>query len=710
MESMPELKSKEGFALILAALFLTDLTILLDIPYLRQVFAFIYFTLIPGLLILYALRLNKISLLKKFVLSVGLSIAFLMFVGLLINVLYPLFGISKPLSTLSLVLSFTILLTILSFVAYKTNKDAFSFQDVLDINFSIKKDHFISPLFFPILFPFMAVLGTDLMNTEGNNIILISLLLLIPIYIALIVALNKRIPKSTYPIAILMISLALLLMYGLTSNYVNGADVHMEHIVFRVVASNLYWSMANYNSVLTACLSTSLLPTIYQSLLNLTKTQYMFKLVYQLICSITPLVVYIISKKYISELYAFLASIFFMSQLFFIYGLQSAMRQEIALLFFALAVMVLFSNEIGGFNKKLLFLIFMFSVIVSHYSTAYVMFILVFLVVLVNMGVSMSGLPKYKGNITTIVTVLCFATIFFWYSQVTQTSTNVETFIANTFNNLGSFFIEESRRAGTIAVYGGGELIQTLPQKIRVVIYDITFAFIVIGFFYLMRERKERSKVDIEYSSGLFVSLGLLASMIIVPFISVGYSTGRLYQQALVFLALLFVVGGISISKFIKKPQLSLLIILIVLIPQFFSITYVTDQMLGVPTSMVINREGLIHDAYYIYDQEVFGAKWLVNNNKDDLTVYTDPFGVMRLLKGFGTKELKISTDFFSDEHKTTNEGYIYLRHANIVSGIVYLKGSPTGKYLPTKNLTEFSHLFINRNKIYSNGGAAVWR
>jgi len=709
---MITLRSKEWLVLTLGTLFAVDIIILLDIPFLRPIFAFLYFTTIPGLLILYILRLNEIDLLKKFVLSVGLSIAFLMFVGLFINTLYPLFGISRPLSTLSLVILFTIIVIILSFIAYKRNKGEFRSSDILNIKLDLKKDQFISLLLFPIIFPFLAVLGTYLMNAQGNNTILMVMLFLIPIYVVLVVYFREWIPKIVYPIAILTISIALLLMYGLTSNYVNGMDVHGEYYAFRVVTNNLYWSISNYYHVLTACLSVSLLPTIYQSLLNINSTQYMYKLVYQLIFSITPLVVYIISKKYISERYAFLSSFFFMSQLFFIYTMQSAMRQEIATLFFALGMMVIFSNEIGEFNKKLLFLIFMFSVIVSHYSVAYILFILMFLVLLLVVILSIKDSLRSKGNITVVLTILCFVTIFLWYSQVTQTSSNVERFIVNTFSNLGNFFVEESRRSGTMAVIGkGGGLIETLPQKIRVVIYDVTFAFIIIGFFYLMRNPKERRKLDIEYFLGMFVSLGLLASMIIVPYVST-YSTGRLYQQALVFLAPAFVLGGEAISKFIRKPQLSLLIILVVLILQFFSITYVTDQILGEPTSMVLNRDGIMHDTLYICDQDISGAKWLLKNNMGDLTIYSDEFGGIRLIEGLNdklseTSVKKISVDFF--QKTPVNEGYIYLRYANIVNQKVYLGGSPTSKYILTKNLTDFNRLFIRKSKIYDNGGSEVW-
>lgn len=260
---------REWFIILITIVFVTDLIIFLDIPHLRQVLGFLCFTIVPGLLILHILRLNKIEFIKKFVLSVGLSIAFLMFVGLFLNQLCLAIDVSKPLSTAFLVVSLTFILVILTFIAYKRNKDDFNLSDSFNIKMDIKEDQLISPLFFPIIFPFLAIFGTYLMNTQENNIILMIMLFLIPAYVASIAYLNKRILKVTYPVAILMISLSLLLMHGLTSNYIIGIDVHAEYSVFRLTAEDLSMNLSKYYGALSSCLSVTLLPTIYKSLVGI---------------------------------------------------------------------------------------------------------------------------------------------------------------------------------------------------------------------------------------------------------------------------------------------------------------------------------------------------------------------------------------------------------------------------------------------------------
>ena len=87
-KSLKTLSAKKLFLLTLVLLISTNLAIFLDIPVLRQVLGFLFFTIIPGLLILYILKLNKLGLTAGIVLSVGLSIAFLMLAGLLLNWAY----------------------------------------------------------------------------------------------------------------------------------------------------------------------------------------------------------------------------------------------------------------------------------------------------------------------------------------------------------------------------------------------------------------------------------------------------------------------------------------------------------------------------------------------------------------------------------------------------------------------------------------------
>jgi len=52
-------------------------------------------------------------------------------------------------------------------------------------------------------------------------------------------------------------------------------------------------------------------------------------------------------------------------------------RQEIAIIFFFLTIMVVFDSKLDKWFRKFLIVLFIFATLISHYSTAYVAFVLI---------------------------------------------------------------------------------------------------------------------------------------------------------------------------------------------------------------------------------------------------------------------------------------------------------------------------------------------
>ena len=700
---------KKFFVLILVFLIATDLAILLNIPFLRQILGFLFLTLLPGLLILQILKLNKIGLTEKFVLSVGLSISFLMFFGLLMNNLSLGIGYGTPLSTIPLLISFNLAFIALAITGCKINKEQhFSLPN---LNLCTSEKAF---LIVPILFPALSIFGMRVMNTTDNNIILMSLLFLIPIYVVFVCFFNKNFSERLYPVVIFLISISLLLLIALRSNHLIGVDTHVEYYYFRTTLDNLHWSIFGH-SAFDACLAISLLPTMYQSILDISP-EFLFKILYSLIFSISPLVIYLLSKRYIGEFYGFLASCFFMSLLNFLQTPLHA-RTNTAILFFALAMMVLFSDKIDPLKKRILFIVFMASCMVSHYSTTYIFF---FILLSTFIGVeTLSKKYTLKKVVSFTITILFFSMIFFWYSQVTETAFNAGVaFAEDTFTNLNKFFVEEMRSGSTHAVLGEGIMQKGIPHKIEFVLTWLTFAFIGIGVVTLIRRYKEMSfpelkfkkpeflkdKFEVGYFVAALVCLGLLFAMIALPYVSVGYSMDRAHLLGIVVLSVFFVIGGIVLSRHLKVR--AYLIILLVLIPYFLCVTGVMYNVFGFPQRITLNSEGPEYNVYYIHDQEVIGAKWLCEYGAANSRIYCDGFATPRLWLGFPVDTRPGSRGDFFKKNKTVDEGYIYLRSYNVVKSEVLVVYYP----METANITEYTHLFIGKGRIYCNGWAEVWK
>ena len=758
--------TKKWFALIIAIILITDLAIFLNIPFLRQILGFLFLTLLPGLLIIQILKLNKIGFTEKFVLSIGLSISFLMFFGLLLNNSSLALGYKSPLSIIPLLISFNLAAIALTFIAYRLNKDAVFSLPNIELSTSEK-----AFLIVPVIFPALSIFGTYFMNTTNNNIILMFLLFLIPTYVIFICIFNHRFPARIYPLIIFLIGISLILMKALRSTHILGIDAHLEYYFFQTTLNNMYWSVFGH-STLDACLSISLLPTIYQLFINV-NPEIFFNVFYILLFSLAPLVVFVISKKYVGDFYGFLASIFFIFQTKFIFAAGSA-RTIVAILFFGLAMMTLFSDRIAPLKKRFLFIVFLSSCIVSHYSTAYIFFFII-----LGVFVGMVILPrKYtiKKVVSLTIVVLFFAFIFFWYSQVTETAFNAGAcYIENTLTKLNMFFIVESRRDNVQTLFGEGIMQKGIPQKIEFVFTWLTFAFIGIGVITLVRRYKEMSFPELNFRKPDFLKekfeatyfmialacSALLVAFVALPFVSTGYGIDRLYAVAITILSVFFVIGGIMLSKhfffftkhflskertcakketlfakqkafmekcyrssfgkaFLSKKRFVLkekqksstkntpqvrayLIILLVLIPYFLCVTGVTSQMFGVRNAITLNSEGRQYDMLYVHDQESYAAKWLRSNTDEKTRIYTDFFGGL-WLSSQGMIRSSIYDPSFIEDKEAIGDGYIFLRYVNVVGGKLLCRN------VQWHNLTEYDHLFVERNLAYDNGGSEVWR
>ncbi|MFC2035000.1 DUF2206 domain-containing protein [Chloroflexota bacterium] len=727
------------FGPIITIIVLTNIATFLDIPVLRQISGFILLTFVPGFLFLSILKLNNLGLVEKIVLSVGLSVAFSMFFGTALNGLLYAVGYSKPLSTVSLLIAFSTATIILAVIAYIRNRElAFSLSNLR----LTTREKLL--LIVPSLFPLLSIVGTRTMNLTDNNVVLIVLYLLILVYVVFVSFTNRRIPQKVYPIAIFLIGISLLLMFPLRSNYIVQAEnAGMEFYYFWRTWDNLYWHMFEFTTV-NSVLSVTLLPAIYQSFLDM-NLDSLFKLLYSFLFSISPLVIYILAEKYIGSFYAFLASFFFMSQTVFLRTAGEA-RVVMAILFVALAVMVLFHNKISDLNKRILFFIFAGSIIVSHYSGGYIFFFIVALTTWIVMPVLLrimasskerptpSGSqlaeaslphaiefskrlpPHIRKNITTLTVVTVFVMIFIWFSQITGPSfISGVNFIEQTILSMQEFFTWGARHSSTQELVGLTFLQTSTPHRIDFIITWATFALIaigVIGIVYRYRERVLipwqdhpkseflKTKIEVEYLAMALVCSLLLVVMVVVPFLSLHYEYQRLYMLVLTILSPFFVIGGIILAKYIKlHPSL---VILVVLVPWFISVTGLLDQVSGVPKSIILNSAETSWDSrVLIHEQESYALKWLDNHadRAKKLHAYRHWYVGIQSQGRFSLNRVV----FFNDEYQEGEDShYIYLSDAAIP---VYGRTGGDREDL----VVEHPDVLVGSSQIYTNGHSEVF-
>jgi len=451
----------------------------LDYFYIKVILSLIFLIIIPGLLIMLVFKIRSIGFWEYLVYIIGLSVAFIMFAGLALNQILPALKMTdKPLSLYPILISFDILLLIFIFLSYKRNKDL-----KLELKFP-KLDITNKTLFIiPIIFPVLSILGAIILNNQGPNFFTMFMLGGIAVYVFFIVLFRKKLNENIYPWAIFMMSISLLLMCSLRSCHIAGWDIHREYQMFQLTKENFHWSMLNFpGHFYNACLSITILPTILSSFLKI-NDEYIFKLVFQILFSFVPVIVFFVLRRYTKGIIAFLASFFFISQYQFMQQMPALVRQEISILFFVLFLVTLFEKNFNYFIKKILLLIFGFSIIISHYSTNYVALILFTFVYCVwlffrktenkkafskiyqKLNLKEKGRSKrekyYLGG--TLILVF-FVFTFLWSFQFTKTSDNLIDLVKTVTSNMGKIFTNEMKSKQALLLLWGSVKTYTMDD------------------------------------------------------------------------------------------------------------------------------------------------------------------------------------------------------------------------------------------------------
>jgi len=287
------------------------------IPLLRPLIGFLFLTFIPGYTILRILKVHEIDKIASFLLAIGLSLFYIMIIGLFINIFYPFIGIKKPIKVLPLLSTFDLSYLLLLLLAYtidrgyhKINRDK-SKKRLANL-FNLQILSFLS-------LPILAIIGAYFLNYLGDSYLIIVLFFIIastPFFATL----KKDERYLIWIIWIVSLSLLYISDFGSSWNYIWGNDINIEYYLSNTVLRDGFWnasfhSKANVMNV-NAMLSIVALNPIYSIFLNLNSIM-VFKIIYPFIFSLVPVGLYKIYSNILNKKESFLAAFFFISLLAF---------------------------------------------------------------------------------------------------------------------------------------------------------------------------------------------------------------------------------------------------------------------------------------------------------------------------------------------------------------------------------------------------------
>ena len=705
----------------------------LQIPIIRQLIGFIYLTFVPGVLILRILKLHKLGNIETLLYTVGLSIATLMFTGLLMNTILPFFGVSGPISITPLIITISVVVLVLSILSYVRDKN---FSDPAHIDI---KDVLSPPALFLCLIPFLAVFGTYLVNFHHNNIILMFLIVIIAI-IVLLIGFDKFIPKNLYPLAVFVIAISLLFHNSLISMYIWGWDINYELYLTNLVKMNLIWD-STLSTTCNAMLSLVMLAPIYSIISDMSIT-WVFKIIYPLLFSLVPLCLYRVYQKQTDDKIAFLACFFFVSCSIFYTDLLGLARQQIAELFLVLLILLMIDKNMVKMKRSFFFIVFGSSLVVSHYGLSYIyMFCLITAwLILVSMDYPAiqqlrnnfySKFGRYKNkdfprnprssnteNRTISSTFVLLFVVFTltWYMHVSSSSA------FNTIVNIGdhiasSIFVDFlNPEAAQGLELMTAQAAPGLLHKVNALILYLNQILIIIGCITLLLIYREL-KFESEYTAFSMVNLAILFAAVSVPFFASSLNMTRVYQITLIFLAPFCVIGGITVFRILSKivrvtwtdknvrSSLKVLSVYFVIF-LLYSTGFVWEVTDDNPSSISLSLDKLSVFRMLIHEQDMTGAKWLSVHRDNSIVVYANAYtraDVTLWAYGFVPKEQVISVK--KEPERIKDDSYVFLSYVNVVWDVTSFY--PEGKTIPCAlhNTTFFHRVHNHKNKIYDTGG-----
>jgi uncharacterized membrane protein len=707
---------------------LASIGIFLNIPLFRDCVVFIYLSLIPGFALVKFFKLKEISFLDTVLFSAGLSIALLMFIGLIVNELFVTLGYLQPLSIIPLMVAisgFTLSIFMIEYV--RDQPETLK----LDLNLGGKLKN-ILPISIVLCFlPIFSALGV----LYSNVLIILISYAIIAVLCVICILFKRLIPENLFPFMLFSISVALICQVLLLSKYIIGWDANLEYYVFRLTQINGYWGSlnANLNSVITldynSMLSITLLPTIYSILMN-AKGEIVFEILYPFVFSLIPLSLYRIYEKQFGKLIGLLSVLFFVFTSTAFFGLEplSLNRQIIGDLFLLLSIFLLISQAISVTKRRILLIIFGAALVVSHYTLAYIYLAMLVLVFVISRVKS-----KFDYTLNAATVLLIFVITFSWYALVTSSP------LLSLTDNIRRIFAEFT--TGTLSAYSGtgtASSMFAIPQTftiaawINLLMTGIANLFLIIGVLLIIFRNKITGIFERFRVISIFAAI-ILGVSYIAPSIATKFNFTRFYGVTLLFLSPCFVIGGqfllVKIRKIfakIKRAQplkrqsaskmkninLALFLIAVILCGYFFSQSGFVNRVTGGAIHSYVldfdrlkasneSKYKILLSYDYIPEQEVFSATWLLNHNVEQKWVIADYVSQTHVLSSYGLIPNNLMP-LLTNTSNPSQGSFIFLGSLNFVNEVIT---TISGSF----NASEISFLLDQNSIVYSNGNSEIF-
>jgi uncharacterized membrane protein len=746
------------------------------LPFVGPSMGFWFIVVYPTYLLYTTSLWQRCSAIERLGYSLSAVLLLLMLAGLGINTFLPFVGLHRPLDTIPVLVLGDVLDVSLYLLRLKYPSKALWRTQLKTVR--PKESRLIAWSGICVAF---AVLGANRLNNSAGDQLSLMALGVAVLTLIFLLRWREQIREAAIGAALYLLSAAILLMNSLRGWYVTGHDIQQEYLVFQLTQDHGRWDISYYHDAYNACLSITILPTEISQITHV-YSPYVFKVFFQLVFALCPVLVYEIARRYWSRWIAILASVYFIGFPTFINDMSFLNRQETAFLFVCVAILSITNTWWGPRRRRRVFFIAAIGIELAHYSTMYV-FIGTLLAAWVAYHVSAfirllrhhsshasHAKPASWGIMLRTVgigSILVLAGVtLLWGGVATKTAGNA---LTTAESSVSGFVSQTGARSNAVgySLFGGkaespqailnyyrqqtiqerssspslylplSEVIRystpivdqpSLPltrigrflSKASIPVSGLNGAlreaaadgeqlFVGIGLISLVVSQRLRRRMSREIFYFCVGTIFMLALVTEFPDLSVDYGILRVFQEALILIAPVLVLG--SIVTFRPFGELwATRIAAVICISIFISTTGLLPQITGgYPAQLNLNNSGLYYDLYYTHPQEVSAVNWLARQPDVPAVLAagvqaSDPSNRFT----FTSPSDITGSEYTMDMYPTlvTRSGWIILSYDAVHTG------QATTGY--NGNLLTYVYpielLQINKNLVYNNGGAEIYK
>lgn len=776
--SPPRRESNWPTCVALGAIVILNVVVVakIHLPLIRPVLGFWFILICPAYLLYTTSAWRRCGVGERLGYSFCTALLVLIAVGLGINTVLPFMGVERPLDIDAVLVAGNLI-----------NASLYALRSRYPERVRLR-DHFSAIgreefrlLVLASLSLVLVVLGSNRLNNGAGAQLTLIALSAVTLTILLHLRWTRLVREGITYLVIYLVSLSLLLSTSLRGWYVTGHDIQEEYRVFQLTEAHGRWDIAYFHNAYNACLSITILPTEIGEIVNV-DSPYVYKLFFQMIFALCPVLVYVISRRYWKQSIAILAVTYFIGFPTFFTDMPFLNRQEIAFLFVCIGVLAA-TNAVWSFRRRQVALIVAgIGVELAHYSTMYIFLGTLVIAWLSRYGATLLARCRHTrmdpralrirwaagvGRTVTIGSIVVLVGIvFLWGDLATNTSGQILATGESAISGLGGHSSNARSENVSFSLLGGGAVQPSavlenyrqitverrtgvpsgiyLPtsevSKVRTPIVQQQLRplttigraltdigapvvsinslmrnvtayceqlFLAIGLSgLLIVRRRQRRRIGQESFWLCIGSVCMVALITVLPAISTDYGVLRAFQESLMVLGPVVVVGSITIFRFLgeRRAQIAATMACLGL---FVTTTNLLPQLLGGNLAELnLNNSGNYYDMYYMRPQDEAAVSWLggqpgVLSDSIQASYMETKFMFTNLAEVNGVEAI-------TDIYPTTilRNSWLILGYPTVGTGLAWT--SYDG------DLIEYrfpSHLLgNNKNLVYDNGGAEIYK